>query len=359
MRSLFCPIVLLCLVGRSLAQEKIVLRAVPFDTKAAIHIADVFDDREEQHLGVHKNLTGEEVNLALYRGAVDAVKEFYSLSVPYNENSKPIYIRIRALNVQESKRRMNQGIARVARAHVELAFQEKVEKGFKTIFTIQHNEDQVFGLVDKAGLYATHEKRIRAALEYCMLAFLDSYDSVNSKDKVTTVQHFSVPKDGRKVDVRLGEWRNLLTVKGMRSRYFEGYAISYTGFVDSKKGLIRPYETSFEVTWARSGIAEENGFQEVNSYVFRPELYFIYKRLTRGIYASMSANVPLGYEILEDFEGDNSFNFVVGVGASQGIRFIPWQKRGIVFGVDFFQQFETSEVYRTDFGAEIVIGVNF
>ncbi|MEM1134628.1 MAG: hypothetical protein AAGI07_02230, partial [Bacteroidota bacterium] len=261
-----------------------------------------------------------------------------------------------ALDVQESKRRMNNAIARIARVHIALEFLEKNNDELKHLFSIQHIEDQVFGLANKKVLYETHEKRIRAALEYCMLAFLDNYKK-NNQDPSS--HHFTVPEANLKIDTRLGDWFNLLTIKGMRSSYFEGYGISYTGFVDSKKGLIRPYETSFEVTWARPGIAAENGFNDVNSFVFRPELYFFYKRLTRGVYASVSTNVPIGYEILEDFEGQNSFNFVIGIGASQGIRVIPWKKKGVVFGADFFQQFETSEVYRTDYGLELVLGINF
>ncbi|MBV6647447.1 MAG: hypothetical protein KI790_18455, partial [Cyclobacteriaceae bacterium] len=200
-----------------------------------------------------------------------------------------------------------------------------------------------------------HERRIRAALEYCMLAFLSNYE----KRPAEVVHHFTPPKGGFKVDSRLGQWFNLVTVKAMRSAYFAGYGISYTGFVDSKKGWIRPYETSFEVGWSRTGIAEENGYKNVNSYVFRPELYFFYKRLFPGVYASMSTNVPVGYEILQNLDDSNSWNFVIGIGASQGIRIIPWRKKGLVLGLDFFQQFETSEVYRTDLGFELVIGASF
>jgi hypothetical protein len=340
------------------AQELVSLRSVPFKTAYTgnIHIHSVVDQREVKNLGTYKNPISGQVELQLQGGAEKSVKDFYALSFKKDSLSKPIYIAINALSVQESKRKVNDGIAEVARAHVSLTFFEKTDSILKQVYSIKHNEDEVFALFDKASVHATHEKRIRAALEYCMHTFLNRYQTVElSVNKA----NFKAYQENKEMHEQLGEWFNLVTLKGMQSRYFQGYGISYTGFVDSKKGWIRPYETSFEVTWARPDIATSNGFSNVNSFVFRPELYFFYKRLSKGIYASMSANVPVGFETLEDLTGDNSINFVIGVGASQGLRFIPWKKKGLVFGVDFFQQFETSEVYRFDLGLELVLGVNF
>ena len=337
-------------------QETIALRPAVFNLSTnGVYVMAVQDERTHRDLGTHKNLDGNKVTLYMDQGAEQAIKSFYEASMPPRLDGKPILIKIKALNVQESKRRMNGFIAWVARAHIDLVFLEKQSGEWSEVFTIKHNEDQVFGLYDKRSLYNTHERRIRAALEYCMQAFLNTYE----EQKDLAENHFNVSRRRHPVEPRLGQWFNLVTAKALRSRYFEGYGVSYTGFVDSEKGLIRPYETSFEVTWARPEVAEENGFREVNSFVFRPELYFFYKRITRGIYASLSANVPVGYESLEDLEGDNSFNFVIGAGASQGLRIIPWERRGLVIGADFFQQFETSKVYRFDAGVEVVVGINF
>ncbi|MBS9464107.1 hypothetical protein KIM67_16920 [Flagellimonas sp. 389] len=355
MKSIVVLLISFIVLFKSQAQEIIHLKTVPFELgSSSIYVEEVFDEREEQTLGEHKNLNGDTVTLHLNKGAAEAVKDFYDTSLlPIG---KPIHIKIKALNVQESHRRMNKGIVKVARAHVELWFFEKNGNALTKVFSIQHNEDEVFGLSKKQRLRDTHEKRIRAALEYCMQAFLNNYNKTASKP---LANHFKPPTKGYKVEERLGQWFNLITAKGMRSTYFEGYGISYTGFVDSKRGLIKPYETSFEVTWTRPGVAEDNGYREVNSFVLRPELYFFYKKIVTGVYASASANIPIGYETLEDLDGDNSFNFIIGAGASQGIRIIPWKKNGLVLGVDFFQQFETSKVFRTDFGFELVLGVNF
>ncbi len=341
------------------AQERMSLRTVPFipQSREGVYVKSVLDKRIVKSLGIREKTNGEKTELFLKGSAEKAIEDFYGISLGKDSlNKVPIYIELKALNVQESRRRMNKGIVKVARVHVEMSFFQTEDGQRKEIYAIKHNEDEVFGLYEKAELYATHEKRIRAALEYCIHYFLKYYGEV--KPAISNAD-FMPRKENAKIDVKLGQWFNLVTVKGMASRYFQGYGISYTGFVDSKKGLIRPYETSFEVSWARRDIAEENGYAEVNSFVFRPELYFFYKRLFKGAYAAMSANVPVGFELLEDLSGANSFNFVVGAGASQGVRFIPWQKRGLVFGIDFFQQFETSKVYRFDVGVEAVLGINF
>ena len=157
-------------------QENIALKAVPFEVgDQSFYIEGVIDDREEKHVGYHKDPNGKRVKLRLDGGASRAVQEFIDISFPHLENSQPVYIKIKALDVQESKRRMNNLIARIARAHVALAFYEKNNDELVELFNIKHNEDQVFYLPDKEELFETHEKRIRAALEYCMLAFTDNY----------------------------------------------------------------------------------------------------------------------------------------------------------------------------------------
>ncbi|MEO0334000.1 MAG: hypothetical protein AAF223_20385, partial [Bacteroidota bacterium] len=123
------------------SQEVVALRSVPFDVPSkGIYIADVYDKRLNKHLGTHKNLTGDHIKLYLDKGAEQAVKSFYEVSLPQQTGQRPIFIEIKALNVQESKRRMNNFIARAARAHVELAFLEQRQGKLVEIFSIQHNE---------------------------------------------------------------------------------------------------------------------------------------------------------------------------------------------------------------------------
>ncbi|MCG8319734.1 MAG: hypothetical protein MI921_09545 [Cytophagales bacterium] len=351
----FCLLFLVCV--EVYAQENVLLKTVPFEVKdQSIYIEEVIDNRKEKQLGHLKDPDGHKVCLKLHGGASKAVQEFADASFPHLENKRPIYLKINALNVQESKRRMNNGIVGIARAHVALVFFEKNTGEMNELFSIKHNEDQVFALIDRENLFHTHEQRIRAALEYCMLAFVDHYQKDSKETKPT---HFPEEGPAPGFNSKLGKWFNLITVKAMNSTYHEGWSVGYTGFVDSKKGFILPYEISYEHENVKSNSARDRGYESADLRIIRPRFYYLYKKLIPGIYAALSLSTPLGYEELENIAGDDSSNFIIGVGASQGIRIIPWENFGIVIGADFLQQFQTSEVYRRDLGFELILGVNF
>ena len=339
------------------AQENVLLKTVPFEVIGQpIYIEQVIDDREEKHLGHLKDRDGDKVYLKLHGGASQAFREFVDVSFPHSADKQPISVKIRALNVQESKRRMNNGIVGIARAHVALVFFEKNNDEINELFSIKHNEDQVFALADRQTLFDTHEQRIRAALEYCMLAFVDNYQ----KDSAATKSiHFEKDGSAREFNSKLGKWFSLITVKAMSSTHHRGWSIGYTGFVDSKKGFILPYEISYEEEYVRSSSARDRGYESADLRIIRPRFYYLYKKIIPGVYAALSLNVPVGYEELEDMDGNGSFNFIIGAGASQGIRIIPWENFGVVIGADFLQQFQTSEVYKRDLGFELILGVNF
>lgn len=353
-------LLLLVCTSRGSTQEIVTLRAVPLQEPYTWRVDTVVDHRQDQSLGKVPGYLGEEVSLALYSGASEAVTAFYRGIMTTDSTARPIQVTIKAMHVQVSRRRMNDGIAEVARAHVHLSFAIKVDSSWVVVYDIKHNEDDVYEVGDVQGPYRTHERRLRAALEYCLLRYVDSIEQgQDSNTRLVTDSPPSITVVNPTLPAHLAQWINMITIKGMRSRYFEGYALSYTGFADSERGLIRPYEASLEVTWARRDIATESGYSDINAFVLRPELYFFYKRLFPGVYASLSANVPVGFELWEDLEGDRGINPVVGAGASQGLRLIPWQDRGIVLGIDFFQQVETSKLYRFDLGMEVAVGINF
>lgn len=341
------------------AQETIVLKTVPFEIEdQSFYIKQVIDDRKESHLGYVKDKEGNKVSLKLTQGASKAVQGFIDISFPYVENNQPIYVKIKALEIQESRISVTE---MTARAHVELAFFKKQRVGLKELFSIEHNENQIFAspifaLLNEERIFETHEKRIRAALEYCMLAFIDNYQKDN-KDSGPT--HFTKDRSESELNSKLGNWFNLITFrKIISSTYHEGWAIGYTGFADREKGFIVPYEINLEQYSVKSDFAKDSGYESVDSYVLRPGLYG-YKKILPGIYASLGLNIPIGVEVLQDTERDESNNFVVGIGASQGVKIIPWEDFGIVIGVDFFQQIQTSEIYKRDLGFELILGVNF
>ena len=339
------------------AQENVLLKTVPFEVKEqSVYINHVIDERKEKYLGILKDPDGNKVMLTLAGGAPKAVQEFAGVSLPRLENNQPVSVRIKALNVQESKRRLNNGITAIARVHVSLVFFVENQGEINELFSIKHNEDQVFTLADRQSLFNTHEQRIRAALEYCLLAFVDNY---REPDEDTGPMHFSRDAPASEFDAKLGYWFNLITVKVLNTTYRDGWSVGYTGFVDSKKGFIRPYEISYDQINVKSGPARDRGYESATLRVINPRYYYLYKKIFPGVYTALSLNTPIGYEELTDINGDDSFNFIIGIGASQGIRIIPWEKFGIVIGADFLQQFQTSDAYKRELGFEVILGVNF
>jgi hypothetical protein len=77
------------------------------------------------------------------------------------------------------------------------------------------------------------------------------------------------------------------------------------------------------------------------------------------LYADVGVSVPIGMEILRDLNNKKSNNFLIGIGANQGVKIIPWQDFGIVIGAGLFQRFETSKVHNMNVGFELELGINF
>ena len=341
------------------AQEYISLKTAPFMIEnSSFHVEQVLDKRNDAFLGTVKNLDGDKVRLQLQEGAAKAVQKFIDVSLPFSENTSPVRIEIKALEVTKS--RINEAEI-TARAHVTLAFLIKKEGVWQEQFTISHNEDQIFtvsifALFNDENIFKTHEKRIRAALEYCLHAFAENYQT---EPTTVNLSHFSKKLPGEEIRPQIDNWYNLITFRQLlTSQYYEGWAVGYTGFADSNKGFIVPYEISFEQYSVKSDKVREQGYNFVDSYILRPGLYG-YKKIIPGVYASIGANVPFGLETLEDLDDDRSLNFVIGLGASQGIKVIPWKNLGVVLGIDFFQQIKTSRVFDSEIGLELILGINF
>lgn len=328
-----------CVTGFS--QEDIELKAIPFIIQNQdIYIEKVFDDRPEQSLGVVKNISGKKANLKLKDGASTAIKKFMDVSLTIADNRTPIYIRIKALEIQQVQTSIDKMTARV---HIRLSFFSKIGSTEGELFSINHYEDEILPLSNLTEIYESHEKRIRAALEYCILSF------INKPDLDTPVLE---------TKSSLGKWFNLLTFKKIFNKHSEGWEVGYTGFANSEKDFIIPFEMSYGQLKAKSNLARDNGYSSVDSYVLGGG-FNGYVKITSGVYVNLGVNVPIGVEVLRDLENKKSHNFLVGVGANQGLKIIPWKDFGIVIGAGLFQQVQTSKIMKRNFGFELELGINF
>ncbi|MBP2832915.1 hypothetical protein J8281_12030 [Aquimarina sp. U1-2] len=342
------------------AQDFIELQTKTFNTHtSSFHIERVIDDRKEKNLGLHNNLNGEKVILQLKPNGVAAVEKFMNLSFKKELGTTSIYIRIHDLNVQETRRNTEEVISRAA---VDLSFCEMKNGRLKELYRIQRNEDQIFaanifGFAKTIkDVYLTHEKRLRAALEYAILAFVE-YQNAEQKDDAL---HFDTSNFDEGKDNELNKWYNIVEYRQIvTSTYHEGWAVGYTGFLDRDKGFIIPFEINIELYDVKEDFARKEGFEFVDATVIRPGI-FGYKKIFPGVYGAVGVNIPIGLEVKRRLETDRDiYKFLVGVSSSQGIKIIPWKAYGLVLGVEFFQQFQNSEIYTSDIGLEVSFGINF
>ncbi len=339
-------------------QNTLKLNTVSFAIEnPTFYIERIVDDRFEKHLGIHKDKDGNKTQLRLFPDFEAALTSFVKQSIPIIDSKKAVIIKIKELQIQESRVNEAELIARVS---IHLIFYIKKDNHLKEIYQIQHQEDEIFeasifSFTNAEQVFDTHEQRIRAAMEYCLLAFAENEKRHNGP----IPGHFDNLGSAKKKNKSLNQWYNIISYRQiLTSTYHEGWALGYTGFLDNDRSFIVPYELNFEQYRVKEDFAFDEGYGYVDSYVLRPGL-FGYKKIVPGVYAAMGINVPIGVEALKVIEGDERYKFLVGVGASQGVKIIPWKEFGIVIGVEFFQQIQNSEIYKRDIGLELTFGVNF
>ncbi len=356
------PSILVLFLGYSaiFSQTNIELKTVPFEIQYQnFYIENVFDDRPVKHLGIVKDISGNELNFQLKDGASVAIKKFMDVVLDKSDERIPITIRIKALEIKQVQTSIDEITARV---YIRLAFfsEDGLTKG--ELFNISHNEDQNFSLFNSTEIVETHEKRIRSALEYCIQSFVNT-PSVIAKgitmgNTENTKLHFTKSRSSIGTNVPLSRWFNLLTFKKTLDKHHHGWEVGYTGFADSDKDFIIPFEISYGQYRVKTDLVKERGYSSIDTYAFGGGFNGLFKMIP-GVYINIGLNIPIGIEVLRDLEYKKLHNFLVGIGANQGIKIIPWKEFGIVIGAVIFQQLQTSKVYKRNFGFEFELGINF
>lgn len=342
------------------SQTNIELRTVPFEIQHQnFYIESVFDDRPVKHLGIVKDISGNELSFRLKDGASVAIKKFMDVVLEKSEEKMPITIRIKTLEIKQVQTSIDEITARV---YIRLAFFNEDVLTEGELFNINHNEDQNFSLSNSKEIVETHEKRIRSALEYCLQSFVNAPNviakGITIGNTENTKLHFSKSRSSMETNVPLGRWFNLLTFKRTWGKHHHGWEVGYTGFADSDKNFIVPFEISYGQSSAKTDLLRERGYSSIDTYALGGGFNGLIK-MTPGIYVDVGLHIPMGIEVLRDLEHKKSHNFLVGIGANQGVKIIPWEEFGIVIGAGIFQQLQTSKVYKRNFGFELELGINF
>lgn len=349
------------LCNKAFSQESIALQTVPMDTKNfSIYIKEVTDERKEKTLGYIANKYDKNVILNIYPDAPKAIQDFMDVSFIHAEKAKPIYIKIQALEIQQSQSSITDITTRV---YVNLIFLEKNKDTLKTLFDVKHYEDEVFPMSNTTEIFETHEKRIRAALENCIQSFMHNYKEKSNtnfktegpeRETITSIKNQS----GTESKPLLGKWYNLLTFKKVFSKHKKGYKISYIGFADNDKDFILPFVMSYDRYSIKSKSLTNQGYRSIDAYTLGGG-FDGYFKIHSGVYLNLGLDVPIGMELTKNLMNKKRYNFLIGISAKQGIKIMPWKDLGIVIGAGVFQQIQTSKVYQTNFGFELELGINF
>ena len=339
------------------SQTTIDLKKVLFEIKNHnFYIDSVIDDRQELYLGVIEDSSNKKVTLRFENSTATTIKHFMDATLPKTDGSVPITLRVHHLIIEEAQTSIDK---RTARVYVELYFY--AENG-EELYKVVHYEDQIFPVSSLTEIFETHEQRIRAALEYCLLKFIDAQKENTTHDlkKDGILDNGSSAKEAAPFEtyIPLGKWFNMLTFKRVMDKYNEGWNIAYTGFLDTDKDFIIPFVICYGQSKSKSDIVQERGYRSADSYVLGFGFNGLIK-IAPGVYVDLGLNVPVGIEVLRDLEDKKSTNFLVGLSANQGVKIIPWTDFGIVIGAGIFQRWQTSKVINRNFGFQLELGINF
>jgi hypothetical protein len=337
------------------SQEQIVLKSISFESQEQqIYIVKVMDERPEKSLGYLENAYGEKSKLYLKPDAPQAVMSFMNLSLSKLEKSKPIYIKINNLEIRQAQTSISELTVQV---YVNLEFYEKNNNNLSKLYGISRSVQQVFSMSSTYKIFKTHEQRIRAALEYCMIGFINHRikNDSNSGFKPSNIFEKSSIINSKP---KLGKWFNMLTFKRILSNHNKGWKVNYIGFLDTDDDFILPFVLSYDQYSLKSDELIKKKYKSVDTYSIGVGFDGLIK-ISPGIYANFGINIPIGIETITSQANRKKGNSLIGVSTKQGIKIIPWKNYGIVIGAGLFQQIQTSKVYKTDFGFELELGINF
>jgi len=336
------------------SQTTIDLKKVSFEIKNQnFYIDKVIDDRQELHLGVIEDNSNNKVKLYFENGTATTIQNFMDVALAKTGNTIPIILRLKNLKIEQVQTSIDE---RTARVYIALHF---YTKSGEELYKVAHYEDQIFPESKLTETYETHEKRVRAALEYCLRSFINAQKS-NATNNLISKDKAGASKNSTIFDtyIPLGKWFNMVTYKRVTDKYNEGWNVAYTGFSDHEKEFIIPFVIGYSQSRAKSNIVQERGYSSVDSYAFGFGFNGFLK-ISPGFYLDIGINVPIGLEVLRDLQEKKSNNFLIGLGANQGVKIIPWKDFGIVIGAGIFQRWQTSKVINRNFGFQLELGINF
>jgi hypothetical protein len=341
------------------SQEKVIeLKNEPVEIEINdFYISVVIDGRQNQeNIGfVQTGIFNKKVKADLVGGVESSIYQYLKTSFSFDTNKIPIVVKIIYLNISEKTAFSNE----IGRAEIKLEFYKVAGGKLGKIY-----ESEAF--VEEPGMDVTkgHEKRIRSVLKTCINSFNNSdWKSINPEfeemESVIADEADKTETSFSEINQETGRWNSLLTFNKTFGINATGWGLSYYGYTKNEKSdWIIPWVVSIESFTINTDYFSQFDYQEAKLNYWMPGIS-AFKKLNDNFYASFTFLIPIGNETLTDFNGNETDNFLIGLAPTQGIYFIPKSNFGFTFGVGIYERLLTSEVYKSDFGFKVEVGIKF
>jgi hypothetical protein len=219
--------------------------------------------------------------------------------------------------------------------------------------------------VDTAIVYYDFYKGERKLSSYVALTDIRSYKIheaggfTDNTGEGFRVQESTVIIDTTQYVKETSKWTNLVTFSPRYGVNAKGWSVQYYGY-----NIRNTSRWAFPILFAIEGFTIDPEYFSQFNYQSAAMSYFQFGvspfyRLNDSFFLNLGFNLVMGGETLKDFYGKESSHSFFGFSPSQGIFFIPKSKVGITLGLSVYEKLLTSQVYKSDVGLKIEIGIKF
>lgn len=220
--------------------------------------------------------------------------------------------------------------------------------------------------LDSLIVYYDFQKGERKLSSYIAKSKIRTYQ-INSKDDIKDFSsNKTIPSQGNIIVIdtskyikETNKWINLITYSQRYGLHANGWSVQYYGY-----NLRNTSKWNFPIIFGIEGFEINHYYFSLSNYESAKINYLLagispFYKLNDNFFLNIGVSIILGEEELEGFYGREISNTFFGISPSQGIYFIPKSNFGITLGISIYEKLMSSEVYESDFGLKLEIGIKF
>jgi len=155
------------------------------------------------------------------------------------------------------------------------------------------------------------------------------------------------------------DWVNLISYSQRYGEKATGWSLQYYGYIlrNNSKWII-PMMAGFEKFDLDKDYFSQFQYQSMHLGYMMAGISPLYK-LDDYFFLNLGLQLLIGEEKLTDFFGQEKSTSIFGLAPSQGLYFMSKSEVGIVVGLSAYEKILNSEVYKSDIGVKLDIGIKF